>query len=86
MLRIRRRGASGPAPLASMAPAAPRLGERPTVAGEVRRHLLSASRKAMGRTGPDVTAEDLVCGHPAHQGHARFHPFHGFGASKLARG
>jgi hypothetical protein len=88
MIRLRRREAPGLAPLASMAPAAPRLGERPTVAGVVRRHLLSAGRKAIGRVTPHgvATAEDLACGHPAHQAHARFHPFHGVGTRKLARG
>ncbi len=41
----------------------------------------------MGRTVSAVTAEDLACGHPAHQAHARFHPFHGLGSRKvLARG
>jgi hypothetical protein len=69
-----------------MAPAVPRLGERPTVAGAVRRRLLTAGRKAIGRSTTAVTAEDLVCGHPAHQAHARFHPFHALGAHKLARG
>ena len=71
-----------------MAPAAPRLGERPTVAGVVRRHLLTAGRNAIGRVTPHpgTHAEDLACGHPAHQAHARFHPFNGMGSRKLARG
>ncbi len=70
-----------------MAPAAPGLGERPTVAGVVRRHLFTAGRKAMGRVTPHpgAHAEDLACGHPAHQAHARFHPFHGLGKRNLAR-
>ena len=70
-----------------MAPAAPRFGERPTVAGVVRRRLLTAGRIAIGRT-PTAQHHDagiLACGHPAHQAHARFHPF-ALGAGRLARG
>jgi hypothetical protein len=71
-----------------MAPAAPRLGERPTVASVVRRRLFQAGRDAVGpvTSHPGTHAEDLACGHPAHQAHVRFHPFHGFAARKLARG
>lgn len=71
-----------------MAPAAPRFGERPTVAGVVRRRLLAAGRKAIGRSQvvQHLDPESLACGHPAHQAHARFHPFPELGARRLARG
>lgn len=78
-------------PLASMAPVTPRLGERPTVASVVRRHLqraraAAAARRAAGESGAAL----LPCGHPADQPHDRFHPFHqirstGFGRGTLAR-
>ena len=56
------------------------------MAGAVRRHLLTVGRKALGRPAVDATAEDLVCGHPAHQAHARFHPFHAMATRKLVGG
>ena len=84
MINIRtRREALGLAPLASMAPAAPRLGERPTVAGAVRRRLLTVGRAA-GYRPADAAA--LPCGHPADQPHDRFHAFQPMGARRLARG
>ena len=89
MMRIRqRRDPLGAAPTAPMAPAAPRFGERPTVAGVVRRRLLAAGRKAIGRSqvSQPLDPESFGCGHPAHQAHARFHPFPARGARPRARG
>jgi hypothetical protein len=88
MIRIRqRRDPLGAAPPAAMAPAASRFGERPTVAGVVRRRLLAAGRKAIGRSPvAHLDPESLACGHPAHQAHARFHPFPALGGRRLARG
>ena len=83
MIRFRRRGAHGPAQLASMAPGAPRLGERPTVAGAVRRRLLTVGRAAGYRSADAAT---LPCGHPADQRHDRFHAFQPMGTRRLARG
>ena len=83
MINIRtRREALGLAPLASMAPAAPRRGERPTVAGVVRRHLSTVKRKAIGRA---VSAATLPCGHPADQPHDRFHALPTLRAGALTR-
>lgn len=93
-----RREASGPAPLASVAPATPRLGERPTVAGVVRRRLLQAGRatveagRATARAGRSFSAlsrrsgDTLPCGHPADQPHDRFHAVPISRPRPLARG
>ena len=93
-----RREAPGPAPLASVAPAPPRFGERPTVAGVVRRRLLQAGRatveagRATARAGRTLTGttrpqDDLLpCGHPANQPHDRFHSIRPTGSRNLARG
>src|ERR1044071_7141741 len=93
-----RREAFGTAPLASVAPATPRPGERPTVAGVVRRRLLQAgratlqARRATARAGRTLTgtmpAQDglLPCGHPANQPHDRFHSLGPVSKRTLARG
>ena len=93
-----RREDPGPAPLASVAPATPRHGERPTVAGGVRRRLLQAGRatvqagRATARAGRSLAGTSgssdglLPCGHPANQPHDRFHSLGPISKQTLARG